>query len=59
MMYGSLIWSSFAKEDLLRVFKLKKVARVGVDVKTRSAVNFKKLKNTHCAIDQQDLVLSM
>ena len=45
MMYGSLIWSSCAK-DLLRVFKLQKRAvRVvlGVDVKTRSVVNFKKL----------------
>ena len=45
MMYGSLILSSCAK-DLLRVFKLQKRAvRVvlGVDVKTRSVVNFKKL----------------
>ena len=46
MMYGSLIWSTCSKEDLLRVFKLqKRAARVvlGVNMKTRTVVNFKKL----------------
>ena len=46
MIYGSLIQSLCDKEDLPCVFKLQeRAARVvlGVDMKTRSVVNFKKL----------------
>jgi hypothetical protein len=45
MMYGSSIWSGCSRNDLLRIFKLQRAARVilGTDISSRSMANFNKL----------------